>query len=256
MNRPSQGILVLFLAGMLAAPPAAASIIPVADYVHTIQTTLHYYGRLIEIAQKYLQLYRQAQQIANELEQIRNQEQALKKLETFFARDPAATISTMESILAAHDILSHTQPGVATAHRATFPGWTLFNDFWPEEQYTVTATLKTLRKTLEAQHQAHTTNRDHLQTLNELKRQMTNAGGTEQILENLASIAAYHAEVGTLAQMSEATSADAATVFYSHEINRRARLEKAIHEAFRRSDLEPPELLPGTGWGPLPNWWH
>ena len=255
MRKPFKGPVLVVMAFLLAVP-ASASIIPVADWVHTVQTTLHYWGRLLEIAQKYMQLANQVRQIANEIEQIDNQEQALAKLETFFARDPASTIATMESILGAHDMLSHTQPNVSSAHRQTYPGWSLYNDFWPDEEYTVTATLKTLRKTLEAQHQAHATNRDHLQTLNDLKRQMVNAGGTEQILEVLASIAAYNAEVGTLAQMSDATSADAATMYYSHQINTQARLRKAIHEAFRRSNLEPPELVPGTGWGPLPAWWR
>lgn len=251
----SSWFLVVFLAvGGIA--PSVAALTPVADYLHTAQTVLHYIGRLIEISQKYQQIYNQYQQIANEYQQIANQVKGLEKLDIHWARNIVGTMDRMEQILRRSDLPSHVNDLVESIHRELYPGWRLPRNYWREEEDAATATIETLRETLGAQHQAFVTNRDHIRTLLELKNQVKTIDGTEKALEVLAGIAAFHAEVGTLSEVSLATSADAATAFYSYQVNAAARQKKAIHDAFEASAFEPPTLEPGRGWGALPNWWH
>ncbi len=248
-------MLALVLGGPLVAPPAAAQI-PVTDYLHTAQTLLHYIGRLIEIAQKYQQIYNQYRQIVNEYQQIANQLKSLEKLDVHWARNIVGTMDRMELLLRRNDLPSHVNDAVASIHRELFPGWQLPRDYWREEERSATAAIDTLRETLDAQHQAFITNRDHIRTLLEIKNQIKSIDGTEKALEVIAGITAFHAEVSTLTEVAEATTADAATAFYSYFLNSNARQKKAIQEALARSTRQPPTLEPGSGWGALPSWWH
>ena len=214
-----RAVVALALAtGSIALASPANAQIPVTDVGHIAQTVLHYAGRLLEIGQKYVQIYNQYEQIASQYRQIAYQLQALKKLDFQNARSIGGTIGEMERIIGwGADLPSHMNPSVDEVFRDLFPGWERPRDFWREEEEAVTAALDTLRETLRAQHQAHRTSADHLSTLGQLKAQVHSAEGTEQVLEALAGLAAYHAEVSTLTELSQATSADAATVYFAHQ---------------------------------------
>ena len=253
---PAVVLFVTLSGSLLGTPPGEAQVL-VNDPPHTIQTILHYVGRLTEIAQKYVVIYNQYEQLASQYRQIAYQLQALKKLDFHNARSIGQAIGQMERILGwGDDLPSHMNPYVEELHRELFPGWELARDFWQEEEEAVTASLDTLRATLRAQHEAHRTSADHLSTLGAIKQQIHDAEGTEQVLEALAGLAAYHAEASTLAELSEATSADAATAYFSHELNLFARQLHSIQAALEAEDLVPPTLVPGDGWKALPSWWH
>ena len=257
----SKRLAPLLLAALVAlgmglpAPPASAQI-PVTDVLHTAQTILHYVGRLIEIAQKYQQIYNQYQQIANEYQQIAHQLKALEKLDVHWARNIVGTMGRIEQILRQDRLPSHVNDLVEQIHRELFPGWELPHDYWHEEESSAVAAMATLRESLGAQHEAFVTNRDHIRTLMEIKNQIKTIDGTQKALEVIAGINAFHAEVATLDELAQATTADAANAFYSYTLNASARQKKAIQEALAQSNLQPPALEPGTGWGALPSWWH
>lgn len=262
MRKPfSKRLALLALAAVitigvaLPAPPASAQI-PVSDIAHIAQTIIHYVGRLIEIAQKYQQIYNQYQQIANEYRQIANQLKALEKLDIHWARNIVGTMGRIEQILRQDRLPSHVNDLVEEIHRELFPGWQLPHDYWHEEESSAVAAMATLRESLGAQHEAFVTNRDHIRTLMEIKHQIGTIDGTQKALEVIAGINAFHAEVATLNELAQATTADAANAFYSYNLNAGARQKKAIQEALAHSNLQPPTLEPGSGWGALPSWWH
>jgi P-type conjugative transfer protein TrbJ len=248
-------ILFAGLCSASFAPPASAQVL-VWDIPHTAQTIAHYIARLTEISQKYQQIYNQYQQIANEYHQIINQLQMLKKLDVHWARNIVGTMARMEILLQRAGLPTHANPAIETIHREIYPGWEVPLDWWRDEERAVTASLDTLRENLKAQYEAHRTQVDHIRTLMEIKQQVRSIEGTEEALEAIAGITAFQAEVSTLAEVARATSADAATAYYSYQINRQARQERAVQEILERSDLTPPELVPGSGYGALPSWWH
>ena len=247
--------LALVLTAGFSTRPAEAQTF-VADVVHTAQTTLHYVGRLIEIAQKYTQIYNQYQQLANEARQIQLQLQALEKLDTYYFRNVSGAVGQMQRTLGWYDLLSHMDPGIESTFFRTFPGWQPPQDWWAEEEEAATKTLDTLRATYVAQREAHTTTTAHLAGLGHIKEQITTIDGTEKGLEVLAELAAFQAEGDGLDQLSRATSADAATAFYSFQLNRQMRQARALHFAITSSELNPPPYDPSSGWGALPNWWR
>jgi P-type conjugative transfer protein TrbJ len=249
-------VAALCLMTTLLASTTAAAVTPVADAVHTASTIIHYVGRVIEIAQKYQQIYNQYQQIANEYQQIAHQLQALEKLDEHFERDIFGAVASMEGLFSGGLVPTHMNPSVQQIHLELFPGWEPPEEYWRDEEKALTAALKTARKSLGAQHQAHKTSVEHLDVLNELKRQVREAEGTEQVLEALAGLAAFQAEVATMVQMSQATSADAPNAYYSYQLNATARQTRAMLEALQNSNLEPPTWEPGSGWGALPSWWR
>lgn len=248
-------VLALALALGLLAERAAAQI-PVTDTAHITQTILHYVGRLIEIGQKYQMIYNQYEQIVNQTRQIQLQLQALEKLDTYWFRSVSGAVGQMERTLGWYDLLSHMDPGIDGTFQRTFPGWQPPRDWWAEEEEAATKTLDTLRATYLAQREAHTTTTSHLRGLGEIKEQIRAIDGTEKGLEVLAEIAAFQAEGDGLDQLSRATSADAATAFYSYQLNRQMRQAIAVQKAITTSDLHPPQYSSAGGWGALPTWWR
>ena len=260
MNRPHKLLLVValtvaILAGSTLARRASAQFL-VADIGHTVQTVLHYAGRLIEISQKYIQIYNQYQQIAHQVRQIQLQLQSLKKLDFFWARNVVGTMGRMEAILAHGDLPSHMNPDVRGIFEEIYPGWQATLDGWEDEERVTTKTLETLRETLAAQYESHRTMVDHIRTLLELKNQVRSIEGNEEALETIAGLVAFHAEADTLSQLAAATSADAATAYYAFQVHRMARQERSLELAIESSELVPPALDSQPGWGALPAWWH
>jgi hypothetical protein len=96
---------------------------------------------------------------------------------------------------------------------------------------------------------------EQLAQLDDIKGQIDDADGHEEILEAIASLNAFETEALLLAQISAQTSADAATAYYSYEVNRLARQERSLEEAIKTSIQVPPDLGSAPGWGALPDWW-
>jgi P-type conjugative transfer protein TrbJ len=234
--------------GFAVSPPARAQI-AVYDGPHTYTTYLHYLGRLIEIAQKYTQIY-------NQYEQIYRQLQALAKLDTYWGRNVAGVIDRMERDLAYGQLPSHMNEDVRRLFEELYPGWRLPEDFWREERNAATATLDVLKETLAARHEQHVANRDHLRTVLELKNQVRTIDGTQKALEVIAGIAAFHAEATVLDAIGQQTAADATSAYFSYLANHQARQAKAIEEALARSNASPPTPSPARGWGAVPSWWR
>lgn len=241
-------VVATILAGTLAYAPVARAVIPVTDYAHIVQTILHYFARLQQIAN-------QVEQIERAVEQIENQVKALEKLDAVHLRDVETVMREITGVLSGHQFPSHVSPSVRNAHAETYKGWELPLDWWEEEEVAVDVTLKTLKETLWAKHLQHRTTMEQLETLGDIKEQLDDIEGHEEALELLATLGAYETEAQLLAQLSAQTSADAATAYYSYEVNRRARQEVSIQEAIRTSLQTPQPPGNSPGWAPLPNWW-
>jgi conjugal transfer/entry exclusion protein len=249
-------LTLALVAGTLALRPTAVTAQTlVSDVGHTSQTILHYIARAIEIVQKATQIYNQYAQIVNEGRMIANQLQALAKLEIHHFRDVEPTLRQIEAVMQGHLLPSHLAPGVRGIHTEVYRGWNLPFDTWTEEKVSVTSSLDTFRESLYAKHLQHRATMEHLAELDDIKGQVDAAEGHEEILEAIASLNAFETEVLLLAQVSAQTSADAATAYYSHQINRWARQGRSLEEAIKTSIQVPPDLSASPGWGALPSWW-
>ncbi len=228
---------------------------PVTDVAHIHQTIVHYVARLHEIVQKATQIANQYRQLANDARMIANQIQALKKLEIHHFRDVEPTLRQIEAVMNGHLIPSHLSPGVRGIHTEVYRGWNLPFDTWTEEAVSVTSSLDTMRESLFAKHLQHRTILQHLEELNGLKDQIEAAEGHEEILEAIGSLAAFDTETQLLAQIAAQTSADAATAYYSYQVNRLGRQGRSLEEAIKTTSLNPPDINASPGWGALPPWW-
>ena len=251
-------LLVGATVSVLVVPPqpATAATQLVSDLGHTAQTIIHYIGRIVEIAQKAQQIINQYQQIVNEARMIANQVQALRKLDLHSFRDIEATLRQIEAVMNGHLIPSHLSPGVRGIHTEAYRGWNLPFDTWTEEKVSVTSSLDTMRESLWAKHLQHRTTLEHLEELEEMKSQIEAAEGHEEILEVIGTLAAFSTEADLLAQISAQTSADAATAYYSYQVNRLARQGRSLEEGLKTSIMQPPDLTATPGWGALPGWWN
>jgi len=259
-RRLRAALAVLCLLMTVAIPAAlmttaAHAQIPVTDVVHIGQTIIHYIARLREIAQKATQISNQYRQLANELRMIKNQIQALKKLEIHHFRDVEPTLRQIEAVMNGHLIPSHLSAAVRGIHAEVYRGWNLPFDTWREEKVSVTSTLDTMRESLFAKFLQHRTTLEHLAELEGLKGEIEAAEGHEEILEAIASLTAFDTETKLLAQISAQTSADAATAYYSYQVNRLGRQGRSLEEAIKTTSLNPPTIQTEPGWGALPTWW-
>jgi len=258
LRAAAAGVLIglTFTASVVVlAPWTAEAIWPVADYVHTLHTVFHYIARATEISQKYLQIHNQYRQIYYDYEAFLRDLQNLKKIDKYWARNVVGTMERMERILE-HDRTTHANPRVGSLHREVYPGWQPPRDWWREQERAATMTMDVLRDTLEAKYQAHRTTVDHIRTLLELKQQVKAVEGHEEVLEVMAQISAFEAEVVTLAQVAADTTADAQTAYYSYRVNQEARAERALKDAIENARAEVASTDAGSGWGALPSWWR
>lgn len=242
-------------AALLLHPAPAEAQFIVNDPIHTLETVLHYIARLVEIGQKYQQIYNQYLQLARQLREIELQLQSLKKLDRYWLRRVEGVIGQVEGALSGRLIPSHVSPTVRQAWSEAYRGWELPVDWWAEEEVASGATLRTLRETLWAKHLQHRATVEHLRTLEEIKHQLQQVEGHEEALEALTTLAAFQTEAQILASLAAQTSADAATAYYSYQVNLRARQEAALRMALETSRQTPPALDARPGWGALPAWW-
>ena len=259
--RRVRATLVVLCLLLIAAIPVvlttitATAQIPVTDVAHIHQTIVHYIARLHEIVQKATQIANQYRQLVNDARMIAHQIQALKKLEIHHFRDVEPTLRQIEAVMNGHLIVSHLSPGVRGIHTEVYRGWNLPFDTWREEAVSVKSSLDTMRESLFAKHLQHRTVLQQLETLNGLKDQIEEAEGHEEILEAIASLAAFDTETQLLAQIAAQTSADAATAYYSYQVNRLGRQGRSLEEAIMTTPLNPPAIGSNPGWGALPTWW-
>ncbi|HEV7672629.1 MAG TPA: hypothetical protein VGS22_29265 [Thermoanaerobaculia bacterium] len=194
-------LVVLCVCGSLAwgGRSAGATVVPVVDIPHTIETILHYIARLKEIAQKAQMISNQVKdardqytQIRNQVEQIQRQLQALKKLEHPNWREVASLSGVLDDLLRREGALAYTLADIDGRLRDNFPGAVPFRSLTDLAERNGKV-ITTLRNGIVAANRAGRLITDQY-TLGDIKTTVAGIKGTQEALEVLATIGVFGTE--------------------------------------------------------------
>ncbi len=238
-------VLLLTVHATVAAAPLFPAI-PVHDVAHTVQTIAHFFERLTEVRQKWIQIEQQ-------LRQIDLQVVALKKLEGPNWRSVDPLLAQLDDLIRQGQALAYSLRDIDRQFRATFPGWEEYRDAPAEHRDQATRALDSMRTALNAVARQARDLVHSPATLAAIKSQVAEVEGHEEMLELQATLAAYTAEELLLLRQALATATNVQTVYYGYRLNREAQAE-ATHRGVLERTLEAPKTG-SRGFTFRPGWW-
>ena len=215
-------ILLLLIAALafVAVPRQASAQIPVTDIAHIAVTTWAEIARYLQEAYSIVQ---QGTQIYNQIKQIENQYEALKKLSYHDWRDIGPLYNQLNGILNQADTLTYSIEGLEDNFYSTFPGAAAYTSYPAENLIVVQRALDTFRLNLLSLHQISNDQKGSLQVLGDLQNQVDTAGGHEQALEALAELGSWQSDQLATMGSTLQTIANVQIVAASYQINQEAR---------------------------------
>jgi P-type conjugative transfer protein TrbJ len=213
-------IPIIALVAILGVSQPASAQIPVTDLAHIAVSTWAEVSRYLQMAYDIVQ---EGVQIYNQIEQIKNQAQALRKLDYHNWRDIGPLYHQLSGILNQADSLTYEIEGLEEQFYSTFPGAARYTNF-PSETFTVVQkSLDTLRLNLLSLHQINEDQKGSLQVLGDLQNQVDAAEGHEEVLEALAEIGSWQSSQLATIGVTLQNLANVQIVAASYQINQEAR---------------------------------
>lgn len=240
-------VLILLAAG--GTPPAAA-VIPVTDYAHIALNSYWHYFHYLQFAYQIVQQY---QQLLAQARQIELQLQALQKLADPRWRDVSALLGELDGVMRQGTALGYSLADVTAQFRATFPGVQRWADpaAYPLQGQ---RTLDTLGAALAgASRQGRSLAEGEL-TLAGIRQQTAATHGTQEALEQLATLSAFSAQEQLLIRQALAAAANSGSVAAAFWINRDAQAE-ATREQLAAATATTAARGGSPGWTFTPGWW-
>jgi P-type conjugative transfer protein TrbJ len=242
---------LLLLVAALAAPAPAAAVIPVTDVAHILVNQYWHYVHYVQFA---LQIYQHYQALTNQVRQIENQLQALKKLSNPNWREVYDLLANLDWIMRQGQALAYSYHDIDGQFQQAFPGWVEVQSWPAQRQLQAVRTLDTMRTGLDtASEQFRHDIADQL-FLERIKVQMDGIHGHQEALELGNTISMYTAQELGVIKQSLATGNNLQAVYYGHQINREAQGEATLAAGIQRT-LASNSQQPTPGYGAFPSWW-
>jgi P-type conjugative transfer protein TrbJ len=265
MKRVLIAMFILFfgLSGLVVGPAKAQ--IPVTDVAHIVLQQIRHIAELIDRA---LALYRQYQQITNQLQQIKFQLQALEKLDYSDPYNVGYAMGVLKDVAGEGSPLSYLRGVPRYAYEDVFPGW---GEDWDENEELITperrnffreaeaaqeATLKTLAHIGKVNQQHVHEYERGMEVLRDLQERIASAKGHEEALEIIGHVLAFQSEYDFLGRMQDAAAQDAHRSFYSYLTNRDARVAKQWEEISEEIRDWSPVPAAREDYSVIPEWFR
>jgi P-type conjugative transfer protein TrbJ len=243
--------LLLAMAMALLTPAPAAAVIPVTDYAHIAVNQYWHYVHYVQFA---LQIVQHYQALANQVRQIGNQLQALKKLSNPSWREVYDLLANLDWIMRQGQALAYSYKDVDAQFQRLFPGWTEVQNWPAQRQAQAARTLDTMRTALDtAGEQFRHDIADQL-FLERIKSQMAGVHGHQEALELQSTILMYTAQELGVIKQSLAAANNIQAVYYGHQINREAQGEATLAAGITRT-LTTNGQAATPGYSAMPSWW-
>ncbi|HLX09180.1 MAG TPA: hypothetical protein VKY89_15110 [Thermoanaerobaculia bacterium] len=241
---------LVVLAG-LAAPAPAAALVPVVDYTHILVNQYWHYTHYVQFA---LQIYQQYQALANQVRQIDNQLQALRKLGNPNWREVYDLLANLDFIMRQGRALAYSYKDIDGQFQQAFPGWVEVQNWPAQRQLQAVRTLDTMRTGLDTVSEQFRHDIADQLFLERIKAQMAGIQGHQEALELGNTIAMYSAQELGVIKQSLATGNNLQAVYYGHQIDREAQGEATLAAGLQRT-LASNRQAAAPGYGALPSWW-
>ncbi len=235
---------------LLCAVPAQAQA-PVIDVAHILVNEYWHYLHYIQFAE---QIYQHYQQISNQVIQINNQLQALRKLSNPNWREVYDLLANLDFIMRQGQALAYSYKNIDAQFQQTFPGFAEVQN-WPVQRQTqAVRSLDTMRTGLDtAAEQFRHDIADQL-FLEKIKLQLSTIHGHQEALELQSTIQMYTAQELGVIKQSLAVANNLQAVYYGHVLNREAQSEATVAAALSRTVTSNAGQA-APGYSAIPAWW-
>jgi P-type conjugative transfer protein TrbJ len=180
-------------------------------------------------------------QIQNQVQQIRNEVEMLRKLPSPPWRTIRAKMQELDAVMRAGESLAYSMDGLLNEFGVTFPGFRAYTDWSTERRRQFDRTLGTLANTmmsLQTQGRHFATSQGDL---DRIKNQLGSTSGQTGAIELGNTIGAFTAEELVLIRQLLATQANAQAVQAAYQINEEAqRLAYQEHVYREMADYDHP----------------
>lgn len=244
------GALWLAAAGGVGGAGRAEAQIPVTDVAHI---GANVYWHALHYAQLALQLAQQYRQLINQVEQIRYQLLALRKLADPRWRDLSRVLAEIDAAARSGKALGYALSDVEGEFRHSFPGWQRWSEPGAVQAQTERA-LDTMRAGLGAAARQGRELAAGEATLARIREQMGATAGHQQALEQLATLAAFQAQEQLLTRQALAVEANLTAVASGYWLNREAQ-GQATWTALAAESALAAGRNTSQGWRFQPAWW-
>ena len=245
------GLVVLAVLAGLAAPAPAGALVPVIDYTHILVNQYWHYTHYVQFA---LQIYQQYQALTNQVRQIDNQLQALRKLSNPNWREVYDLLANLDFIMRQGQALAYSYKNIDGQFQQAFPGWVEVQSWPAQRQLQAVRTLDTMRTGLDTVSEQFRHDIADQLFLERIKAQMDGIHGHQEALELGNTISMYSAQELGVIKQSLATGNNLQAVYYGHQINREAQGEATFAAGLQRTQASNNQA-PAPGYGAIPNWW-
>jgi P-type conjugative transfer protein TrbJ len=241
----------LFVTYHLSAPPALQAQEAVIDAAHILVNEYWHYVHYLQFVE---QIYQQYEQLRNQVSQINNQLQALRKLSNPNWREVYDLLANLDFIMRQGQALAYSYKNIDGQFQATFPGFFEVQN-WPVQRQTqAVRSLDTMRTGLDTVSEQFRHDIADQLFLEKIKAQLATVQGHEQALELQATISMYTAQELGVIKQSLAVANNLQAVYYGHVLNREAQGEATVAAALSRTVVtNRGQATPG--YSAIPTWW-
>jgi P-type conjugative transfer protein TrbJ len=248
-----RGVAAAVLVALLAAgaPAPAAAQWSVIDEAHILLNSYWHYVHYLQFALEIVQHY---QQIANQVKQITNQLQALRKLSNPNWREVYDLLANLDWIMRQGQALAYSYQDIDGQFRKAFPGSTPVTSWPAQRQLQATRTLDTMRTGLDTVAEQFRHDIADQLFLEGMKTQMASIHGHEEALELEITLLEYIAQELGVIKQSLAVGNNLQAVALGQRINRESQGEATVAAAFGQT-ITSNGADTAAGYSAIPSWW-
>lgn len=252
-RRVARAVLAAVLLAVLAvgAPAPVWAQASVIDEAHILVNTYWHYLHYLQFA---LQIYQHYQQIANQIRQINNQLQALRKLSNPNWREVYDLLANLDWIMRQGQALAYSYQNIDAQFQKAFPGWTPVVSWPAQRQLQATRTLDTMRTGLDTVAEQFRHDIADQLFLERMKSQLASVHGHQEVLELVVTLLEYIAQELGVVKQSLAVGNNLQSVALGQRINREAQGEATVAAAFGQT-ITTNGADTATGYSAIPSWW-
>jgi P-type conjugative transfer protein TrbJ len=244
-------LAALVMIGALGGATPAAAQFAVIDAAHIAVNQYWHYLHYLQFA---LQIYQHYQQIANQVRQINNQLQALRKLSNPNWREVYDLLANLDFIMRQGQALAYSYKDIDGQFQKAFPGWTPVQSWPAQRQLQATRTLDTMRTGLDTVAEQFRHDIADQLFLERMKTQTAGIHGHQEALELEISIELYIAQELGVIKQSLAVSNNMQAVATGQRLNRESQGEATAAAAFGQT-IESNGADSPAGFSAIPSWW-